>query len=145
VRAVAWIRTPPLSGNGGTLIREDPTVIASGGYDGMECVWDIREMGGNVMNRTRGAYIHQHLCHRLIACVDVINSMAFSPFVSGLVTIDHENIIKTFSLSPATLGKGHELFEPAGPVWVSLGLLSQLLEVTFVVHRALQPRTITRN
>jgi transcription factor C subunit 6 len=47
---------------------------------------------------------------------DVINSTAFSPFISGLVTIDHENIIKVCSLSPTTLGKGHELVEPGGPV-----------------------------
>ena len=33
---------------------EDPTVIASGGYDGVECLLDIREGRGAIMNRTRG-------------------------------------------------------------------------------------------
>lgn len=29
-------------------------VIASGGYDGVECLTDIREPHGHVVNRTRG-------------------------------------------------------------------------------------------
>ena len=33
---------------------DDPTVIVSGGYDGVETITDIRDMRGNVMNRTRG-------------------------------------------------------------------------------------------
>ena len=56
IRAIAWIRAPPLSGSGASLITENPTVIASGGYDGVECLTDIRDLHGNVMNRTRGKY-----------------------------------------------------------------------------------------
>jgi hypothetical protein len=36
------------------------------------------------------------------------------------VTIDHENTIKSYSLSPSMLGRGHALLDPGGPVWVSL-------------------------
>ncbi|ESK88790.1 hypothetical protein Moror_17124 [Moniliophthora roreri MCA 2997] len=79
----------------------DPTVIASGGYDGMACMTDIREGRGVVMNRTR----------------DVINAMTHSPFVGGPITIDHENIVKAYSASPRMLGRGHLLLEPQGPVW----------------------------
>lgn len=46
VRALAWVRAP--SGD------VDPTVLASGAYDGVECITDIREPHGNVVNRTRG-------------------------------------------------------------------------------------------
>lgn len=38
----------------GKQTADNPTVVASGGYDGMECVTDLREGVGNVLNRTRG-------------------------------------------------------------------------------------------
>jgi hypothetical protein len=47
IRALTWVRVPDRHGNG-------PTVIASGGYDGLQCLTDIRELGGHVFNRTRG-------------------------------------------------------------------------------------------
>jgi transcription factor C subunit 6 len=56
IRAIAWIRAPPSSGSGASLTAENPTVIASGGYDGVECLTDIRDLHGNVMNRTRGKH-----------------------------------------------------------------------------------------
>ncbi len=49
---------------------------------------------------------------------DAINSVVYSPYLSAVVTIDHENTIKSYSLSPSTLGRGHTLMDPAGPVWV---------------------------
>ncbi|KXN81270.1 Transcription factor tau subunit sfc6 [Leucoagaricus sp. SymC.cos] len=101
IRALAWIKAPPSSASGRPLLEEDPTVIASGGYDGMECMTDIREGHGNVMNRTR----------------DVITTMSYSPYGGGPVTIDHENIVKAYSASPSMLGRGHTLLEPQGPVW----------------------------
>jgi len=45
------------------MLDEDPTVIASGGYDGMECLTDIREGRRSVVNRTRGP---SHLACRLV-------------------------------------------------------------------------------
>ncbi|TFK36417.1 hypothetical protein BDQ12DRAFT_686864 [Crucibulum laeve] len=101
IRALSWIRAPPSWPSGSPRVEEDPTVIASGGYDGMECMTDIREGHGSVMNRTR----------------DVINAMAFSPFAGGPITIDHENTVKAYSASPSMLGRGHTLLEPQGPVW----------------------------
>ena len=56
IRALAWIRVPPTDGSGVSNPSEDPTVIASGGYDGVECLTDIREPHGNVVNRTRGTF-----------------------------------------------------------------------------------------
>jgi transcription factor C subunit 6 len=49
---------------------------------------------------------------------DVINSMAFSLFSGGPITIDHESVVKAYSASPSMLGRGHTLLEPQGPVWV---------------------------
>ncbi|EGN95833.1 hypothetical protein SERLA73DRAFT_187061 [Serpula lacrymans var. lacrymans S7.3] len=100
-RALAWIRIPPVSGSGTPMTTEDPTVIASGGYDGVECLTDIREPQGNVMNRTR----------------DVINSVTYSPYAGGPIMIDHDNSVKAYSVSPTMLGRGHVLLEPNGPVW----------------------------
>ncbi|KAF8208730.1 hypothetical protein K438DRAFT_1573564 [Mycena galopus ATCC 62051] len=101
IRALAWVRAPPSSPSGAPRLDGDPTVICSGGYDGLECLTDIREGHGSVMNRTR----------------DVINSMTFSPFGGGPITIDHENIVKVYSVSPSMLGRGHILMEPQGPIW----------------------------
>lgn len=57
IRALAWVRVPPTNGSGVPAASEDPTIIASGGYDGVECLTDIREPHGNVVNRTRGKFI----------------------------------------------------------------------------------------
>ncbi|KAF9006150.1 hypothetical protein BDQ17DRAFT_1352845 [Cyathus striatus] len=98
IRALSWIRAPSSWPSGTPRTDEDPTVIASGGYDGVECMTDIREGHGSVMNRTR----------------DVINTMTFSPFTGGPITIDHENTVKAYSVSPSMLGRGHTLLEPQG-------------------------------
>ncbi|KAF8912236.1 hypothetical protein CPB84DRAFT_1841910 [Gymnopilus junonius] len=99
VRALAWIKAPAYSPAGESCVDQDPTVVASAGYDGMECLTDIREGRGSVMNRTR----------------DVINALVFSPFAGGPITMDHENTVKAYSASPSMLGRGHSLFEPQGP------------------------------
>lgn len=54
VRSLAWIRVPPTNSSGVPSTSEDPTVLATGGYDGLECLTDIREPHGNIVNRTRG-------------------------------------------------------------------------------------------
>ena len=54
IRSIAWIRAPVYSGTGEETA-DDPIAILSGGYDGVECVTDIRNTLGNVLNRTRGA------------------------------------------------------------------------------------------
>lgn len=53
--------------------------------------------------------------------LDVINTLTFSPYASGPVTMDHENTVKAYAASPSMLGRGHTLLEPLGPVWVSSG------------------------
>jgi len=101
VRALAWVRVPPTNGSGVPTTSEDPTVLATGGYDGLECLTDIREPHGNIVNRTR----------------DVINSTTYSVFAGGPIMIDHDNTVKAYSVSPSTLGRGHVYMEPDGPVW----------------------------
>ncbi|KAF9023472.1 hypothetical protein BDZ89DRAFT_1136660 [Hymenopellis radicata] len=59
----------------------------------LECMTDIREGRGSVMNRTR----------------DVINTMIFSPYAGGPITIDHVNIVKAYSASPSMLEEGIHL------------------------------------
>lgn len=55
IRALTWVRVPDRHGNG-------PTVIASGGYDGLQCLTDIRDVGGHVFNRTRGGPLVRVAC-----------------------------------------------------------------------------------
>ncbi|KAI8982792.1 hypothetical protein BD414DRAFT_515960 [Trametes punicea] len=100
IRSLAWIRAPVLSASG-EVTTDDPTVILSGGYDGVECITDIRDMCGNVINRTR----------------DIVTAMEYSPYTGSAITIDHENMIKAFSVTPTMLGRGHTIFEPNGPIW----------------------------
>ncbi|KAI6007138.1 hypothetical protein EDD15DRAFT_2395168 [Pisolithus albus] len=101
VRAITWIRVPPTNARGDPATSEDPTVIASGGYDGVECLIDTREPHGYVVNRTR----------------DVITTATYSVFAAGPIMIDHDNTVKAYSVSPTILGRGHILMEPDGPVW----------------------------
>ncbi len=58
IRAISWVRVPTISGSG-EQTTDNPTVIATGGYDGMECVTDVREGMGNALNRTRGRLVRQ--------------------------------------------------------------------------------------
>lgn len=54
IRALSWVKIPPASGTGEPLLEQNPTVLATGGYDGVERITDLRDPGGNMMNRTRG-------------------------------------------------------------------------------------------
>ncbi|KAI0034530.1 hypothetical protein K488DRAFT_45316 [Vararia minispora EC-137] len=101
IHSISWVRAPQTLGSGAPDLGSNPTVIASGGHDGLECLTDIRDPSGNTMNRTR----------------DVIPCIPYSPYAGGPITIDHENIVKAYSVSPSMLGRGHMLLEPTGPVW----------------------------
>ena len=82
---------------------------------------DIRELGGHIFNQTRGAVTFYLFgtegAFDTFSATDVINTMAYSLYLSEIVTIDHENTIKSYSLSPSTLRRGHALLDPGGPVW----------------------------
>ncbi|KAH0825856.1 hypothetical protein J3R83DRAFT_7521 [Lanmaoa asiatica] len=121
IRALAWIRVPPTDGSDVPNLFEDPMVIASRGYDGVECLTDIREPHGNLVNRTRG----MSPCHEsafpcfehTLSSTDVIDSATYSMFATGPIMINHDNSVKSSSVSPSVLGRGRVLMEPDGPVW----------------------------
>ncbi|KAI9446184.1 hypothetical protein H4582DRAFT_1904141 [Lactarius indigo] len=83
---------------------------------------DIRDPGGHVFNRTR----------------DAINSITYSPYLSAV----------SYSVSPSTLGRGHALMDPSGPVWdvsasdyhpqLAVGSADGMCYVPFLVHRVYQ-------
>ena len=54
IRAVTWMRVPPFSSSGSPLWDEDPVVVATGGYDGVQGFTDLRDAAMNEFNRTRG-------------------------------------------------------------------------------------------
>lgn len=56
----------------------------------------------------------------VIVLTDVVNSICYSAYCGGPVTIDQENTVKAYSLAPSMLGRGHKLLEGDGPVWVWL-------------------------
>lgn len=41
--------------------------------------------------------------------------------------IDHDNTVKSYSVSPSMLGRGHILMEPDGPVWVGSVLFPHMV------------------
>ena len=60
-----------------------------------------------------------------------MNDISFSPYIAGVISIDHENSVKVFSVSPSLLGKGHNLFNANSPTWVRMyfGGLATLITV----------------
>lgn len=56
IQTITWIRAPTISATG-VKTSDNPTIIASGGFDGQEIFSDIRECDPIVLNRTRGSPI----------------------------------------------------------------------------------------
>lgn len=44
--------------------------------------------------------------------------VTYSPHCQGVVSTDLENVAKVFSIVPSMLGRGHQILEVEGPVWV---------------------------
>ncbi|CAE6398730.1 unnamed protein product [Rhizoctonia solani] len=96
VQSVKWIRLP-------TEPDEDPHMIVSGGFDGHIYVTDLRHPGGMPVSMYR--------------CRDVIQAVAFSAYGAGIISNEHENMIKYTGLHPLVLGRGHNVTESRGPIW----------------------------
>ncbi|GJE90687.1 hypothetical protein PsYK624_068310 [Phanerochaete sordida] len=99
IRAVTWVRTPTYDADG-EVTADDPTVIISAGYDGVQHAVDLRCPSGNDISRTR----------------DAINLVRFSTYCGGHISVD-QGYLKAISLSPVLLNKGHTILDPEGPVW----------------------------
>ncbi|CAE7158393.1 unnamed protein product [Rhizoctonia solani] len=94
--SVKWIRLPSEPG-------EDPHMIVSGGFDGHIYVTDLRHPGGMPVSMYR--------------CRDVIQAVAFSAYGAGIISNEHENMVKFTGLHPLVLGRGHNVSESRGPIW----------------------------
>lgn len=99
IRTITWVRTPTYSADA-EITSEDPTVLISGGYDGVLRIVDLRSPCGSEMNRTR----------------DTINTARFSTYCGGVLSVD-QGLLKAISVSPMLLNKGHTLLDPDGPIW----------------------------
>jgi hypothetical protein len=49
----------------------------------------------------------------------VIQSVAFTTYGAGVISNEHENMVKFTGVQPLVLGRGHNVTEVRGPVWVS--------------------------
>ena len=67
---------------------------------------------------------------------DVVTTICYSPYAGSAITIDHENIIKAYSVAPSMLGRGHTLLELNGPIWVRLQSSEDKLCGAYEIHRA---------
>ncbi|KAL5529271.1 hypothetical protein ACEPAG_5256 [Sanghuangporus baumii] len=101
IRSIRWIPIPTTSANGSLNFQQSPSMIVSGGYDGCEMIVDIRDGYGNILNRTR----------------DVVLSVTHSRFSEGIVSIDLDNTVMTYSLAPNIFGRGNVVIEAGGPIW----------------------------
>ncbi|QRV99561.1 WD domain, G-beta repeat protein [Ceratobasidium sp. AG-Ba] len=97
VSCVAWVRIPASSG-----INEDPTTLVTGGFDGFVYATDLRQSGVSVA---------------LYRCRDVVQSVAFATYGAGIISNEHENMVKFIGMQPIVLGRGHNVTEVRGPVW----------------------------
>ncbi|KAG8713104.1 hypothetical protein FRC08_013681 [Ceratobasidium sp. 394] len=104
VQSLKWVRIPsqPTDPNQD----EDPTIIVSGGFDGHVYATELRHPGGMGVSTYR--------------CRDVIQSVAFSTYGAGIISNEHENMVKFTGLQPVVLGRGHNVTEVRGPVWASV-------------------------
>ncbi|KAG8932075.1 hypothetical protein FRC02_001705 [Tulasnella sp. 418] len=48
---------------------------------------------------------------------DTINSVVFSPWCGGPITIEGEIAVKWYSMLPHVIGRGHGVLQTSGPVW----------------------------
>ncbi|KAG9091189.1 hypothetical protein FS749_016733, partial [Ceratobasidium sp. UAMH 11750] len=101
VQSLKWVRIPSQPTN--PTQDEDPTIIVSGGFDGHVYATDLRHPGGMGVSMYR--------------CRDVIQSVAFSTYGAGIISNEHENMVKFTGLQPVMLGRGHNVTEVRGPVW----------------------------
>jgi transcription factor C subunit 6 len=44
--------------------------------------------------------------------------IASGPYVGGALAVEHENVLKAFSMHADVLGRGHTVSETRGPIWV---------------------------
>ncbi|KAG9122586.1 hypothetical protein FRC07_000974 [Ceratobasidium sp. 392] len=93
VQSVKWVRVPLQHTRD-----ENPTIVVSGGFDGHVYATDLRHPGG-------------------MSEADVIQAIGFTSYGAGIITNEHENMVKFTGLQPLTLGRGHNVTETRGPVW----------------------------
>jgi transcription factor C subunit 6 len=48
----------------------------------------------------------------------VAYDIASGPYVGGALAVEHENVLKAFSVRADVLGRGHTVSETGGPIWV---------------------------
>jgi len=101
IRTICWIRIPPGSSDGSPSPLGDPCLILSCGYDGQVIVTDIREIQSYTITRSREA----------------ITAACFSPMAGAPITLDFDNTVKLYAISPHVLGQGHALIDMEGPIW----------------------------
>ncbi|KAG9099884.1 hypothetical protein FRC06_004724, partial [Ceratobasidium sp. 370] len=93
VQSLTWVRIPSQPATPSQ--DENPTIVVSGGFDGHVYATDLRHPGGMGVN--------------------VIQSVAFSSYGAGIISNEHENMVKFTGLQPVVLGRGHNVTEVRGP------------------------------
>ncbi|GJJ12293.1 hypothetical protein Clacol_006534 [Clathrus columnatus] len=136
VRSIAWAKVPPRSPSGLPRTDGDPTVILSGGYDGVVMATDIRDLRGNIVYRTRAtntfeksvgtSEFHPHLAVGSADGTCRITNIMKSTRKGGLV----EFVERSVAARPAT--KKHTP-EALSSVSISTGAWSPAVSVTKVV------------
>ncbi|KAF8604327.1 hypothetical protein BDV93DRAFT_522443 [Ceratobasidium sp. AG-I] len=102
IQSLRWIRLPAEPNDPTIDPQANPTMIVSGGFDGLVYVTDLRACGVPVS---------------MYRCRDVIQSVAFTTYGAGVISNEHENMIKFTGMHPLVLGRGHNVSEVRGPVW----------------------------
>ncbi|KAG0143638.1 hypothetical protein CROQUDRAFT_109056 [Cronartium quercuum f. sp. fusiforme G11] len=102
VRSVIWIRTPPINQRGEPETDQDPTFLASTGYDGSMKLVDTEDIGGSA------TLIHER---------GETTSLAFAPTIGSLHLADSDYSIKAICLKPRDLGVSKKILIQLGLIW----------------------------
>lgn len=102
VRSLEWIRTPPLNQKGEPEIDQDPTFLASTGYDGSLKLVDTEDIASSA------TLIHER---------GETTSLAFSPTLGSLHLADSDYSIKAICVKPRDLGVSKKILIQLGLLW----------------------------
>lgn len=54
----------------------------------------------------------------LMSHIDMVSALTYSPYNISFITVGNDHAAKSFSMSPATLGRGNHIIEAEGFIWV---------------------------
>ncbi|EGG01829.1 uncharacterized protein MELLADRAFT_66816 [Melampsora larici-populina 98AG31] len=117
VRSLQWIRTPPLNQKGEPDTDQDPSFLASTGYDGSLKLVDTDDIASSAtLIHERDPVMNSSYLRDLLSSGET-TSLAFSPTLGSLHLADSDYSIKAICLKPRDLGVSKKILIQLGLLW----------------------------